>query len=518
MDNDNKVVSEVQRHKDVMLFLEEELEPLKLKNSSASYNLEQEYAKTKKNKSFFVPLILAGTILLVALVSIILTVSIDKRNKKIKVNVAEFNDVNLKSLIDTVARTQDQYEAAVKNKLQIERQMNSSLNAAADKRDGDLFTIKSLNLRDSKVQTKRESNVEKEYEETVASIHGLYDPLIEEAQSEIDVYEKKLNEYNDSKIQAAQEKQKALDSERQLQELERKKMADQYESRIESLENTIAINRKTYQEDLKTSLKQVSDKLQAEIDALDPVIKDVRAEEVMQRPSVNNKRLYDVENHEAFIPGNISDTKLADEMNDVKNLYSDFKYIDQKILDLPHKYTIGKYKKVDDVLVDQITNNMADSVYGLYKDKVSLKQEIQTLNENIEQMKKDHAAEVEALNQTHEEEVAALNKAREEELASEKAKAEDAFYTFMQGAGFSAIIDSAVSKEEIYVLVRPNARYLISDENGRAAEIPFKKPIRGTIYKMADGRYRFEPERDKNGEYISFDHASLVMGVQVKLK
>lgn len=508
MDNDNKImIEEEQRHKEVLLFLQDELEPLKLKNNASSYNLEQEYAKTRKNKSPFVPLMLCGCVLVVALVAFILSKQIEKTNREVVVNVAEFDDVNLKNLIDTVARTQDQYEAAVKNKIQIETQKKGLLNAAADKRDGDLVTIQSLNLRDKKDKANREAVVQQEYEKTVKEINSEYDPIIEEANVQIEIYKEKLDEYDNSKLAAAQEQQKALDSERALQELERKQMAQAYESRITSLEETISRNRKTYQEEMRKSLKSVSDKLQAEIDALDPVIKDAKADEVMNSPSLNNRRLYDVENHEVFIAGNISDNDLATRMSGVRKMYQDFKYLDKKILDLPHKFTIGKIKEADDKLVDQITDEMADSVYGLYKDKVSLKQEIVTLKENIEKMKKDHEAEVQS-----------LNREREEAVAAEKAAGEETLYSVMQGAGFSALIDSAASIEEIYVLVRPNARYLVSEEKGCVAEIPFKKVIKGTVWKTSDGKFRFEPEKDKSGNYVSFDLSSLVRGVQVKLK
>lgn len=507
MDNDNKIKTEEQRHKEVLLFLQDELEPLKLRNNSSSYNLEKEYEKTKKNRSLFVPLMLTGCILVTALIAFFLTKSIAKADREVSVNVAEFDDVNLKNLVDTVARTQDQYDTAVKNKLQIESQKRSLLNAAADKRDGDLVTIQSLNLRDPKEKARREAEVQRDYESSVKEINAEYDSIIADADAEIELYKSKLDEYDNAKLAAAQEQQKALDSERQLQELERRQMADRYEKQIADLENTITINRKTYQEEMRRSLKSVSDKLQAEIDALDPVIKDERAEEVMQRPSLNNRRFYDVENHEAFLAGNISDSELAAEMSDVRQMYQDFKYIDKKVLDLPHKYTIRGYKDVDDALVDRITNNLADSVYGLYKDKVSLKQEIVVLNENIEKMKA-----------AHEKEISDLNKVREAEVAAAKSEGEDMLYSFMQGAGFSAAIDSAETIEEIYVKVRPNARFLVTEENGCLAEIPFKKVIKGTVLRMEDGRYRFVPEKDKNGNYVSFDILSLVQGVQVKLK
>ena len=103
MDNDNKVekreVSNIQRHKDVLLFLNEELNNLQLKTSSDTYNLEREYAKTKKNKSPFVPLLLVGCFLLVLGAALLINYTISKQNEQITVNLEAFHDLNLKNLL-----------------------------------------------------------------------------------------------------------------------------------------------------------------------------------------------------------------------------------------------------------------------------------------------------------------------------------------------------------------------------------------------------------------------------------
>ena len=74
MDNDNKIngagknmQNAEQRHKEVLLFLNDELNRLQTVNSANSYDLEKEYAKTKKNKSPFVALILITSLLVVFL-------------------------------------------------------------------------------------------------------------------------------------------------------------------------------------------------------------------------------------------------------------------------------------------------------------------------------------------------------------------------------------------------------------------------------------------------------------------
>ncbi len=478
MDNDYKInETEEQRHKDVMLFLKEELEPLKFRGNASSYNLEKEYAKTKKNKNLFVPLVLGVCILIVCLTALIMTKSIEHTNRDIKVNVEEFNDVNLKNLIDTVSRTQDQYDSAVKNKKQIENQKKAKLNSAADLYNGDLLTIQSLNLRNKKTQAAREEAARKEYEANVNAINQEFDSLLEEAQEEIDELKAELDRYDSSKVTAAQEQQKLLDSERQLQQLERKQLSDQYERRITDLENTIADNRKTHSNEMRKALTEVSEKLQSEIDALDPVLQDSHAKEIINRPISEIRKSVKFDEHPLFAEGNVTDENLSEKVGEARSLYNDYKYLDKGVQDIPHKNSIGQYVKTNDKLVDQVSGILADTVYEQYLHNVELEAKIAELEESRF----------------------------------------DLLYTVMQGAGFSAVIaETPVSKDEIYIYVRPNARFLVT-ENGVAAEIPFKKPIKGMVFRTEDDRFRFEPEK-KGDDYVDFDLTALAIGVQVKIK
>jgi hypothetical protein len=74
----------------------------------------------------------------------------------------------------------------------------------------------------------------------------------------------------------------------------------------------------------------------------------------------------------------------------------------------------------------------------------------------------------------------------------------------------------AESLEDISVYIAPKARYLIGDE-GLNAEIKVGKTVKGRIYRNEDDTFRFEAERNKNDEIISFDLDSMVPGTVIKL-
>ena len=153
MDYDNKIenreLARNQRHKDVLLFLNEELNNLQDTTSTETYNLEREYAKTKKNKSPFVFLVLFICFAVTIDVAWILSNVIDKQNQNIEINLADFEALNLKDLLDSVTKIQDKYDNAVKQQSIYKSQLETELKEAQRKHDDDLFLVESLSEIDA---------------------------------------------------------------------------------------------------------------------------------------------------------------------------------------------------------------------------------------------------------------------------------------------------------------------------------------------------------------------------------
>ena len=274
MDNDIKVGNtdmddnnEKDCRNEVLLFLSDELQPLKNQKSSASYDLVTEYGKTRKNKSLFIPLVLAACFAVVITGAVFTIKEIQKQNSQISVNLAEFDDVNLRNLVDTVARTQDQYEAAVKSRAELQGDLDAAVAEARAERESELYVIDSLNLG-KKDTAARKTQVQKTYAAAVNKAHAMYDGKITEISSEIASFKEQLDSYDEKKVLAAKERDTALDSERQLQLLERKKLEDGYEKRITELQNAMASLRNKTVSDTKTAVTQVTEKYQREIGEL----------------------------------------------------------------------------------------------------------------------------------------------------------------------------------------------------------------------------------------------------------
>ena len=212
MDNDIKIIDKKelsQTHKDVMLFLDDELNLLQKENAISSYNLDEEYAKTKKNKSLFSFFILTGCLIVVLLVSWGLKKNIDTKNENITINLEEFDNLNLKGLLDSVFKVQGNYDNAIKEKSRIISQKELELQDAQTKLDNELFLIDSLKLSSKKEIARRKTQAEDEYKKTVEGINLKYDEQIAAIEAEANEYKLQLAEYDTAKIESAKEQEKS---------------------------------------------------------------------------------------------------------------------------------------------------------------------------------------------------------------------------------------------------------------------------------------------------------------------
>ena len=523
MDNDNKIKnskqSTDQRHKEVLLFLNEELNRLQTENSTESYDLEKEYAKTKKNKSLFSVLILIISLTVVFLSAWGITAYINKQNQKIAVNLQEFEGLNIKNLLDSVSKVQANYDAAMKNKTNIISDRDVALRKAEEKRDSDLFLIQSLSL-DSKAEVnKRKAAVLEEYEKTVAEINQEYEPQLVLAENELAEYKKQLDEYDTTKLEAARQQEQALDSERRVHQLEMNKLAEEYEARIAELQKSIASERKTNSDQIRSSLTEVSQKYINEIAQLDPDLTRDEAQSVVTGVNAQYSEVFD---YEKFSDENMleDDTALEGlmEFQDAYNLYNSVREPLEKI---PYKKSVPSYMLASRKLVDSMgvvfeetalkmadeKIDLNDTIDSLEEEISDLEEEVDSLNAQINQINIDNEAEKEQLQMDFE--------ASKLEIAREYANVYDGI---LASAKAQAVIVSANSKEEIRIYVIPAVREHIT-ETGVGAEIKASKSVKGIIKPIADepGFYLFEKALDKAGNPVDFDFSLIAIGQFVKV-
>lgn len=496
MDNDIKIIDKKessQTHKDVMLFLDDELNLLQKENAISSYNLDEEYAKTKKNKSLFSFFILTGCLIVVLLVSWGLKKNIDTKNENITINLEEFDNLNLKGLLDSVFKVQGNYDNAIKEKSRIISQKELELQDAQTKLDNELFLIDSLKLSSKKEIARRKTQAEDEYKKTVEGINLKYDEQIAAIEAEANEYKLQLAEYDTAKIESAKEQEKLLNSERQVQELERKKLIKEYEDRLSAVNADFTEYKETSNKRMKNSVTEVAKKYQAEIDALDPVIKNTEADKLISvYKNDTNALKFDSQNY--LTQDLVSDELAASALEKGQEIYNKYELLNNVIASIPQKHSIPSYVAASKYYVNELSKGFADSTVQMHNEKVEIIQDFTNQVINLEK-------QVETEKQ--------LNKKQE---TTYKGIIEN----FLLLNKWNAIVISAKSKDSIDVYVRSDAVESLFVDNKVEAEIT--KVVKGTITNNLDGSFTFVPHKtDKNGDPIEFDLALVTNGAQVKL-
>ena len=519
MDNDNKIskqkMTSEQRHKEVLLFLNEELNRLQTSKSSESYDLEKEYAKTKKNKSHFSFFLLFGSLALVFLIAWGITAGINKQNQEITVNLQEFEGLNIKNLLDSVSKVQANYDAAMKNKTNIISDRDVALKKAEEKRDSDLFLIDSLNLN-KKEADKRKEAVYTEYQEAVALVNEVYEPQLVNAENELAEYKKQLDEYDTAKLEAARQQEQALDSERRVHQLEIEKLSSTYEKRIAEIQEAIAKERESNSSQMRRSVSEVSQKYIAEIAELDPDLTQTNAQGIVNTINAGQYQPFD---YEAFLTENeIEDETVETGLALFQQNYNKYLAVREPFEKIPYKNSAPAYIQAQKNLVDNMGAVFEETALKISGEKEELNTKVSGLEQEVSGLNK----QIDKIRTDSEREKAELKKAMEAQFVEEKALLAADYVGLYDGilasAKAHAVVISAHDKDNIRIYVVPAQRDHIK-ETGVGAEIKAAKSVKGIIKPIADepGFYLFESALDKAGNPVDFDFDLITAGQIVKV-
>ena len=456
MDNDNKINEENlvleeknEIHQKVMLFLGEELENIHKSSQKQIYDIEKEYDKTKKHRSPFVALILAGCFVVVIGISFMIHKIVTVKNSEIQVSLQKFDDLNLKGLLDTVSSAQNNYDNAVKTKTTIEANMESKLKTASETYENDIFILDSLKLSKTQYDNRLEE-IKKQYNENVSEIHKEFDESIAQAEKQIQEYKKQLAEFDTAKIEAAREQEKALNSERQLRKLETEKLTKKYEDRISEINNSMEELRIKNNEEMRRTVMEVTNKYQAEIDTLDPQLNDENANSIIQEVS-----MYDVNNFagkKLFAESEIDSEEIENAMNAYQNFYDEYDYIDKTVASIPQKKSIPQYVKTSRSLVNAMGKTFYSTTMSLYDETVELNLEIDDLNEEIElreQKIEEKNQEIKKINADFEVERKNIENEHQNNLKKQQEEFEETL-AFLMGVQNTSAIIKGINKNPVY--------------------------------------------------------------------
>ena len=145
MDNEQQVSTELTRTKEV--FLRES--PGMSSGPPKLYSVEEEFEKTKRNRSKVVPIVVLAFVVIFGLASTAVTLVIQRSTRQVPIDIDEFNDINLTEILDRQKKNENAFQAAQRQLGVLISEMESRIDAITSEANGAVEIVQNDNISDN---------------------------------------------------------------------------------------------------------------------------------------------------------------------------------------------------------------------------------------------------------------------------------------------------------------------------------------------------------------------------------
>lgn len=252
MGDDNEIRQVVRRQSEQ--FLDEARKATK--DVAQIYDLETEFKKAKKNKSWMVYIVTAATIALLGGAAFITTSIIKQQTAALPVDINAFQSLNLRDVLDRAKRDEADLEAAKLDLSRLQSDEQSSLASAENDRLAALDSIKARGLS-SDDEAKAIAEQEANSSSAKATIRSKFSDSVKKKQEAVNTLQTKVDSYNQRLTEQNRQQQEKLNNQNKLFELEKERLVTSYEAKIEDMKAAVLREEaamKRQREDLQSSL------------------------------------------------------------------------------------------------------------------------------------------------------------------------------------------------------------------------------------------------------------------------
>lgn len=229
MGNEDKVKDIVSRSKEI--FLPDELQPEEVQQV---YSLNEEFAKTRKNRSLAFLFIVAGFIFVIIASSVIVTYWIQQQQTQLDLSISDFEDLRLRDLLETSNRYQGELNGAREDldeiKLQMEKEILRVKEGTARQREGVLARHLPENETDRQLKL-----LQAQEERKIIAVKAQYQNKLNEKEEEILTLKAKVAASDKGMKDNVQKAENILNNYQKLHNIKMNKQKEYYENEIYNL-------------------------------------------------------------------------------------------------------------------------------------------------------------------------------------------------------------------------------------------------------------------------------------------
>ena len=230
MDNENQITDLVERSK--IDFLRDAVR--ELREQKKLYDLDEEFAKTKKNRN---PLVLITVVLVVVLfvgVGVVVRYFTQQSSRNVQINISDFEDVNLKDLLDLSKKNETRL-ANIRRELATFKEMQASSRLGIQQDAGNRIEILANQSLGNQKRQEEIKKIRDEEKGKIAAVNKEYSGKIQGKEEEIAGIQKEIDEYDSRMLTQARQQEEVLNNQLRLFDIERTNLIDSYDSRIDNL-------------------------------------------------------------------------------------------------------------------------------------------------------------------------------------------------------------------------------------------------------------------------------------------
>ncbi|MFW5808652.1 MAG: hypothetical protein ACOCWH_06335, partial [Spirochaetota bacterium] len=198
------------------------------------YSLEDEYAKTRKNRNWILYLSVVTFLVLVVGGSLIYTGWLQSEGKQITIDISDFEDVRLLELVNESKDIENEIEKLEYELKDEESQYKEQVELFSDEHRSQRDAIQAMDISETEKQAQL-SDIYSRYRRQVQNAEQRYESRVSDINSEIRKLETKLADLNDQIGAKGQIARTALGNKDELHNLQQKRLQNYYEDRIEKL-------------------------------------------------------------------------------------------------------------------------------------------------------------------------------------------------------------------------------------------------------------------------------------------
>jgi hypothetical protein len=319
MGNDNEIKQLIRRESET--FLNSALAQSK---AVQAYDFEEEFAKTGKHRSHVVFVATAITIVALFVAALLVTRAIQRSIDATPVDVAAFEDLNLKDILDASKRNETDLERAKAELAQLDADLKAAL-AAADRDYAAAVESAKAKAQGKADETDKTAQAAADRDAAKGKLRASYKAAAAKKNGEIAAIQKRIDQYDSRAVEQAKKQQTTLANERLAFDIEKKKQADSYEARIAALSAA-------RQKDVADLSQQKDDLARSLTSRYNPTFGDDRTSSLLQ--GWTDKPVPSVEPINKYLAtAGILDAAAAKRLD--KSL-EDFKYLAKKMRSVPY--------------------------------------------------------------------------------------------------------------------------------------------------------------------------------------